>query len=412
MSTKGEGEDASTKETSDAIKIERTLRLLDSEIEHIRSAETQHGWTSWGLVGGIVGLLWLLSDELKSGNVNLEITVLAVLLFSTLIDSVRSLIYQLWQWKDPKNDPARLRWSNEFFSGSELVFVLEILRSVGMLIIAFLVAPKWWVSLLTLTIAYLWYLLLMISALVLTQTEFPIRQGFTKKGFAFILAFALPCLASFFLFLCLAPAPTGEVIASYRAGGVIVAISYLILSLAIVTRDSPILQSLIGARRNIVFNRVEINSAASQAEIALKGMEVTDAIQKDLPPILSLVERLNEDTNSLEYQVQTMQAHLPKKEDSQDTVSAKIRILTAHRNNAEALLRDRASTLQELNSKFQQLMRRIQGVMPETADFFNQLDTGMKTILEESDVRFNRYVEAANKYDEELATITRAAEKP
>ena len=62
MSSKGEGEDASTKEASDAIKIERTLRLLDSEIEHIRSAETQHGWTSWGLVGGIVGLLWLLSN--------------------------------------------------------------------------------------------------------------------------------------------------------------------------------------------------------------------------------------------------------------------------------------------------------------------------------------------------------------
>lgn len=93
-----------------------------------------------------------------------------------------------------------------------------------------------------------------------------------------------------------------------------------------------------------------------------------------------------------------MQAHLPKRGDSEDTVSAKIKILTAHRNSARALLRDRASTLQELNSKFQQLMKRrqrIQGVMPETADFFNQLDTGMKTILEESDLRFNRYVEAA-----------------
>jgi chromosome segregation ATPase len=185
-----------------------------------------------------------------------------------------------------------------------------------------------------------------------------------------------------------------------------VAICYLILSLAIVTRDSPILQSLIGVRRNIVFNRVEINSAASQAEIALKGMEVPDAIQKDLPPILALVERLNEDTSRLEFQVDTMQAHLPRSGDSEDTVSAKIGILTAHRNNAEALLKDRESTLQELNSNFQQLMKRrqrIQGVMPETADFFEQLDTGMKTILEESDSRFNQYVEKANKYDEQLA---------
>src|SRR5688572_15390372 len=127
MNTQNEGEDTLTKGASDASKVERTLGLLDAEIEYIRSAETQHGWTSWGLVAAIIGSLWLLSDELKSGNVNLEITALAVLLFSTLVDSVRWLIYQLWQWKDPKNDPARLRWSNEFLPGSELVLVLEIL---------------------------------------------------------------------------------------------------------------------------------------------------------------------------------------------------------------------------------------------------------------------------------------------
>ena len=411
MSTQNEGEDTSTKEASDATKIERTLRLLDSEIENTRSAQTQHGWTSWGLVAGIVGSLWLLSDELKSGSVVLEITALAVLLFSTLVDSVRWLIYQLWQWKDPKNDPARLRWSNEFFSGSELFFLLEILRSIGLLVVAFLLAPRWWVPLLTLTIAYVWFLIMGILWLILTQAEFPIRQGFTKKGFAFILAFVLPCIASFLLYLKLAPVPTGEAIASYRAGGLLVAICYLILSLAMVTRVSPILYSLIALRRNIVFNRVEINSAATQAEIALKGMQVPDAIQKDLLPILTLVERLDEDTNRLEYQVDTMQAHLPRNGDSEDTVSAKIGILTAHRNNIKVLLKDRDSTMEELNSKFQQLMKRrwrIQGVMPETADFFDQLNTGMKTILEKSDSRFNQYVEKANKYDEQLAKGTSA----
>lgn len=406
MSTRSEGEDTSTKESSDAAKIDRTIGLLDSEIELIRSAQTQHGWTSWGLVAGIVGSLWLLSDELKSGSVHLETTALAILLFSTLVDSVRWLIYQLWQWKDPRNDPARLRWSNEFFSGSELVFLIEILRSIGLLIVAFLFAPRSWVSLLSLTIAYVWYSIMAMLWLVMTQTEFPIKQGFTRKGFAFVLAFVLPCFASFFLYLRFAPVPISEVIASYRAGGLFVAICYLILSLGLVTRDSPILHSLIGVRRNLVFNRVEISSAASQAEIALNGMEVPDAIRKDLPPILALVERLNEDTNRLELQVSTMQAHLPTKEDREDTISAKIKLLTAHRNNAEALLNNRASTLQLLNSKFQQLMKRrqrIQGIMPETANFFEQLDSGMRTILEESDSRFNQYVENANKYDEQLA---------
>jgi hypothetical protein len=198
MSTQTEGEDSSTKEASDATKIERTLRLLDSEIELVRSAQTQHGWTSWGLVAGIVGSLWLLSDELKSGSVHLETTALAILLFSTLVDSVRWLIYQLWQWRDPKNDPARLRWSNEFFSGGELVFLLEILRSIGLLIVAFLFAPQWWVSSLALTIAYVWYSIMAVLWLVLTQTEFPIRQGFTKKGLRLHFGVRSPLFRVFF----------------------------------------------------------------------------------------------------------------------------------------------------------------------------------------------------------------------
>jgi hypothetical protein len=412
MSPHGEAGNDATKEAIDATTTERTLKLLDSEIEHIRGAQTKQGWTSWGLLGAIVGSLWLLSDELKAGNVRVEIAAIAVLLFSTLADSLRWLVSLLWLWKDPKIDPARFKWSNEFFSGNELLYALEILRSIGLLVVVFVFAPKSWLPSSTMAISYVWYLIMAILWLVLTQAEFPIRQGFTKKGFTFILAFIVPCLTSFFLYLALAPFPTGEVIASYRAGGLLVGISYLILSLAIVTKDSPILHSLIGMRRNIVFNRVDINSAVSQAEIALKGMEVPDAIQKDVSPILALVERLDAATSNLMSQVQTMQTHLPTAADSQDTISAKLKILTAHRNTCDFILRDRESNLRELNSKFQQLMKRrqrIQGVIPEAVDFFNQFDRGMKTILEESDLRFNQYVEQANKYDEQLEAGKRAA---
>jgi hypothetical protein len=52
---------------------QRVLDLLDSEIEHIRDAQTRHGWTSWGLVGGIIGSLWLLSEEFKLGNLRLAL---------------------------------------------------------------------------------------------------------------------------------------------------------------------------------------------------------------------------------------------------------------------------------------------------------------------------------------------------
>jgi hypothetical protein len=46
--------------------------------------------------------------------------------------------------------------------------------------------------------------------------------------------------------------------------------------------------------------------------------------------------------------------------------------------------------------------QRIQGIIPEAVEFFNQFDNGMKTILEESELRFNQYVDQANKYDDQL----------
>jgi hypothetical protein len=54
----------STIEATQQPNTERVLSVLASEIENIRSSQTQQGWTSWGLVGGIIGALWLLSDEL------------------------------------------------------------------------------------------------------------------------------------------------------------------------------------------------------------------------------------------------------------------------------------------------------------------------------------------------------------
>jgi hypothetical protein len=125
-------------------------------------------------------------------------------------------------------------------------------------------------------------------------------------------------------------------------------------------------------------------------------------------PILALVDTLNEGTNSLIYQVETMRTHLPRADDRADVVDAKLRILTTHRSTCEFILRGRNSTLQELNSKFQQLMRRrqrIQAVIPEASEFFNQLDSGMKTILDDVDRRFADYMDKANAYDKALGEI-------
>jgi hypothetical protein len=176
-----------------------------------------------------------------------------------------------------------LRWG-------ELVFVLEILRSLALLTVAFVLVTRRWFPLSILTFAYVWYLFLAISWLILTRSEFAIREGLTRNGAVFILIFVIPAFLACLSYLRIAPVPNTEVVvASYRAGGLLTAIGYLIVLLALVTKDSPILQSLLEVRRNIVFNRVDLDSATSQVELALGGMQVPDAIQKDVHPILGSV---------------------------------------------------------------------------------------------------------------------------
>jgi hypothetical protein len=280
-----------------------------------------------------------------------------------------------------------------------------------LLTVAFFFASKWWLPLSVFSITYAWYFIMATLWLILTLTEFPVRQGFTKKGLIYILIFVIGCFISFFSYLPLAPFPFGEVVSSYRVGGLLVAISYLILSLGMVTKESPILQSLIEIRRTISLNRIDINSAMSQAEIALNGMQVSDAIQREISSILSLVDNLNEATDKLISQISTMQTHLPNKHDTKEVIQAKIDILISHRNICMSVIKDRESSLEYLTSKFGLLMKRRQriiSVIPEASDFFNQLDNGMKTILEEADQRFATYQQQAIEYDKQLERINTA----
>jgi hypothetical protein len=385
------------------------LNVLDSEISNIRDTETRQGWTSWGLVGGIIGALWLLSDEFKQGKLQLEVVCTSVLLFSTLIDAIRWIVFLLSQRQTVKEETARFRWSNELFAGSELVFIIEIVRSIGLLVLAYIFASSWWLSTVGISVAYGWYILLATSWLILSVTEFPIRERMTKLGATFILLFIIPSIISFVSLLSIAPQPIGEVTANYRVGGLLVAISYLIALLAVVTKESPILQSLARLRRNIAFNRLDPDAAVQQAEIAISGTSVADSVQREVNSILTLVDKLNQTTDNLVSQIQTMKSHFPATKDSKEVVVAKIKILYAHQDTYEFMVGVRKTIENELSAKFQQLMKRrsrVVSVIPEASNFFDKLDDGMKIILEEADRKYASSHQQAVEYDEQLKAVS------
>src|SRR2546430_1181687 len=155
--------------------VERVLNVLDSEIGNIRNAQTQQGWTNWGLLVAIVGLLWLLTDELRTGTSQTEVVGALILIFSLLLDGVAWLLITISQLPPNSDDSVRFRWSREFFV-NRLVLLLHIAKCIALILIAFLVAPKWWLPLTALVLAYGLYALFALLVLVLSFVEFPYRE--------------------------------------------------------------------------------------------------------------------------------------------------------------------------------------------------------------------------------------------
>lgn len=295
------------------------LHLLDCEIERITSEQARPGWTLWAIIGSLVGVLWLTFSVWETGLLQADIILPLYIITSMLLDTVISL--RSLNSKMPKRIDAPLRYSIGYPSAeSRLELVFHIARYIGFLAIVFLYSSAiWWPKVLIVSAACVSVIAIMTLLLIVSFFRVPLPTSLPRMPFinAVIAVSFLGTLIwglSGYTSVALASLQKTD-ISNLRMAGLLVTASYLVWLLARGVKTQPLLISLIEIRRDLSLNRIDVNTAVRQTEIALAGMQVADFVQQDISMMLKIIEQVNSHYISIMQEIDSLKTSLPSTTD-------------------------------------------------------------------------------------------------
>lgn len=290
-----------THKTSRPTDLGPVLQVLDFEIERIRAEQRRPGWTMWAIYGAIASALWLLSEQIASGTTHLTNVlqlVVAFVLIVYLLEVLKMIAPESQRGGGPQ---VRFRWFHH--STNRLVIGIDLLRAVSITLIALTItAGLRWYHITAALLIFGGMTLLSLAILVATFFKFPVKTGALPiVGWLSRTIAGLIWSGEISLFGWLAYAYIGAVrssaeivsLADVRIAALLVAMSVGLRIVANESLTSPLLLSLIETRRDLVFGHLDLDTAISNAEIAIAGMNESDVLQEDVQGILRSVEQID-----------------------------------------------------------------------------------------------------------------------
>ncbi len=336
------------------------IRIIEKDIDEIAVSAARNGWTSWAMIGGIVGAFLLLLGETRKLQTfpteAVETVWLAGLLLYTMVISGLRVLYV----DDQNIRPGRIRWSNDLYfsfvpSGvyTLLVFLVSILvaSTLPLPILAKVT------TLAALGLSTFW----MALFLVISKIAFPLgNTRITKKSgrLVSLVNLFLSLLAFVFIGTQLLT-PLGEqATLVYVLGGLILAITLLMIRLIFTMAPSRLLSNLRDLRNDIIFLRADIDEALRRYEILTEGETLSDAHQKELSEILGDISLIGYIHSNMDSLIQKMLADLPHPNDSQQTKQQKAKQIALlkdsyllHEGKCREILSPFETKLNTLNKK-------------------------------------------------------------
>ncbi|HXT64855.1 MAG TPA: hypothetical protein VN696_17570 [Pyrinomonadaceae bacterium] len=383
--------------------VEHVLNLLNSEIEEIQTAETRNGWNLWVILGAIAALVWLLTGEIAAGVTDWTSISRFVILQFLIVDGVRWLI-GLFTSRALVTSDARFQWSSFLFSTSRLQAIIEIARAIGILILSFLSRSVLWYTLATISICYLVLIFLMTIMVILSYKPFAVSKARNKWTYFFMVTPLAAIVASVFPLFWRLHVP--DFVSSFRISALIVALTYLVVLLGKTFSTSVATPVLLELRRNLVAGKISAPDAMKTIEVTLGGMEVADALRTNVVQIISLLERMDEQTRNAMMSLNAIESNLPTPGDDRTLVESKqntVASLTAgyrlflternklaehHQNQADQFFKNasRVQIVPTANHTIDEYVRILQSRAAETDKYFNKLverekEVGEKVVI-------------------------------
>jgi len=272
---------------------EQLIAHIDAEIEQQRSIEAAGGWTSWAIITALVTVAVLFVQTWETARVDPYRVALWVLTFFLMADSVVALFLPggSAQFKLPNQIRTRRA---QFYAARRPMFVAQLIRSLILVIIAFVTSKMHQYEELRavhsmVTALYTLNVFKIVLWLWPDRAEAR-RPDWTGRGHGigvvgglvrlFFLLMAFGSVPVFIEVLGV-PTPGQSIPADLRMGALICMFTYLLLWLADVTHRPPIINHLLDLRRALVLGKISIATAAQEVEEAVRGGPTWDEVLKE-----------------------------------------------------------------------------------------------------------------------------------
>jgi len=356
--------------------VDNVLHLLDVEIDSVQSKRSQNGLNFWAVLAAIVGLLWLLTGELKEASAD-WISIGRLIVALTLpIDTLKWLYFALDMQPSARSSEARFHWSHSSFSTTRAGAVTEFIRSILIVAVAFMSLS--WFPLSLVAFSYLITALLMAIVLVGSFTPlFVASEGFRNKyTYVFFVALIVPPIVALAFILPSLPFPLGDAIDLYRISGLIVGISYLFFFLASVLSRSSVQPALSDIRRNLALGKITLDRATNEVETALRGIGVLDALKDNFLKIVSILEEMDQRTNQAISALNSIETNLPLPKDLPEVIDRKIATMEVFSKTCDGLINE-YSALNKQHGKEVARMGKLMGrimILRESRDTISNVE--------------------------------------
>lgn len=379
---------------------ESVLDLLDAEIENITSSQTRGGWTMWAVLAALAAATWLLSEEIKSGPIQWDHVAVILVAGSILLDLIRFLAIVLNPQQAEDEPIPRFYWSHKHFSARRLFGLFDLARITLVVVLAFLSAAFTWKFLASLVMGYAVFFFMMAIVVVMSFSRWAFANQSNKFTYIFwgLILFGLGLAGILSLFV-LPPINMGN-IGSYRVAGLILATVYLLLFLSTMVTTSPVLQFLMHLRRDLVFGTKSLPKVINEADSALGGLRVTDALRDDYIAIILGIEELNEFTKNAEMTVSSIEQNIPNQEDDSTVADLKSQLVQTLLHAYQTWINDRIVRVQNVGKLIEtsrKNARRILKTMYSAYPIVNQADSYINDAIQIADKKYNEMFDHYNE---------------
>jgi hypothetical protein len=302
-------DDTTGNQTPIPLQRNEFINFLNSEIHNLRSEIKRPGWTTWALLASIATCVWLILSEIQTGNYSItrvEGLLLILWLTGFLFLGIIALI------KPTKPQTRKFIFSSDYQVAVRIFpSILIIVLNIFFIFVAFKFNKDIGKFTTFVTCFVLAFLLLgFLTQITLRFSRRPIstdRSGKTAYKIylaLFCVFFAIP-IWQYYYFLIISPGPVN--IFDVRFALLVAAIIFLVMRLSTVSPGQITLDSLISINREFNLRKMDLNTAIRQTDIALTGLNASEAFEIYVSQSLKLLRDAESEHNKCVTQLDKLE---------------------------------------------------------------------------------------------------------